>query len=77
MRRGDVIAYVDSVPVIASIDGKLRGLLHSGLSVPSGFKIADIDPRGEEAEHLSISDKARALGGAVLEAVDSYIRADN
>lgn len=77
VKAGDVIAYVDSVPVIASIDGKLRGLLHSGLSVPSGFKIADIDPRGEEAEHLSISDKARALGGAVLEAVDSYIRADN
>ena len=72
VKAGDIIAYIDDTPVRASIDGKLRGLLHSGLLVPSGFKIADIDPRGSEADHTSISDKARAIGGGVLEAVDGY-----
>ena len=73
VKKGDIVAYVDDVPVKATIDGKLRGLLHSGLYVPAGFKIADIDPRGENAEHRTISDKARAIGGGVLEAVDSFM----
>lgn len=72
VKAGDVIAYIDDTPVIASIDGKLRGLLHSGLFVPVGFKIADIDPRGLDADHTTISDKARAIGGGVLEAVDGF-----
>ena len=71
--KGDVIAEVSSVPVHATIDGMLRGLLRSGLEVPSGFKIADIDPRGKDADHLTVSDKARAIGGGVLEAVDHFL----
>lgn len=73
VKKDDIVAYIDETPVRATIDGKLRGLLHSGLYVPVGFKIADIDPRGEMAEHRTISDKARAIGGGVLEAVDSFM----
>lgn len=72
VKKGDVIAYIDETPVLASLDGRLRGLLHDGLFVPKGFKIADIDPRGEETDHLTISDKARAIAGGVLEAIDSF-----
>ena len=74
VRKGDVIAYAGSTPVLATIDGKLRGLLHDGLEVPEGFKIADIDPRGEKADHTTISDKARAIAGGVLEAADRFAR---
>lgn len=72
VKKGDTIAYVGDTPVYASLDGRLRGLLHDGLFVPKGFKIADIDPRGEETDHLTISDKARAIGGGVLEAIDCF-----
>ena len=61
------------MPVCATIDGMIRGLLHDGLDVPERFKIADIDPRGSRADYLTCSDKARALGGAVLEAVMNYL----
>ena len=71
--KGDVIAEVDGMPVSASIDGMIRGLLHDGLVVSEHFKIADIDPRGSRADYLTCSDKARALGGAVLEAVMNYL----
>ena len=71
--KGDVIAYVGTAAITATIDGKLRGLLHDGLSVPEGFKIADIDPRGAAVDHLTVSDKARAIAGGVLEAADSFI----
>ena len=73
VKKGDVIAFVGDTEVQATLDGMLRGLLHDGLTVPEHFKIADIDPRGEKADYLSCSDKARALGGAVLQAVMAFL----
>ncbi|WP_320123088.1 selenium-dependent molybdenum cofactor biosynthesis protein YqeB [uncultured Sphaerochaeta sp.] len=73
VKQGEVIAKVGEVDVIATIDGKLRGLLNNGLKVPEHFKIADIDPRGEYADHTTVSEKAMAIGGAVLEAVDGFL----
>ena len=73
MEEGDVVAYVDDDPQFTTISGRLRGLLHDGLYVPEHFKIADVDPRGEETDHTTVSDKARALGGAVLEAIDNAL----
>ncbi|MGF1698759.1 EF2563 family selenium-dependent molybdenum hydroxylase system protein [Photobacterium makurazakiensis] len=69
VEEGDVIAHVDDSPVIAPLGGMMRGLLNAGLSVTEGFKIGDIDPRGIEADFTTISDKARAIGGSVLEAI--------
>ena len=33
------------------------------------MKVGDIDPRGQAVDFQRISDKARAIGGGVLEAV--------
>jgi len=66
---GDIVAYVDDQPVVAGITGILRGLLHDQLSVKAGMKIGDIDPRCIPEHCFSISDKARAIGGGVLEAI--------
>ena len=72
--RGDVIAYVETdhgmIPVEATLDGILRGLIRDGYPVKAGFKMADIDPRTEELENcFTISDKARCIAGGVLEAI--------
>ena len=70
VEKNQVIATVDGVEVLATISGVLRGLIREGYEVPEKFKMADIDPREEEqANCFTISDKARAIGGAVLEAV--------
>ena len=54
----------------ATIDGVLRGLIREGYPVTRGFKIADIDPRPEQAAYCdTVSDKARAIGGGVVEAL--------
>jgi xanthine dehydrogenase accessory factor len=57
------------VPVIAGIDGILRGILPSGIAVTSGLKAGDIDPRCEPSHCFTVSDKALAIGGGVLEAL--------
>jgi xanthine dehydrogenase accessory factor len=69
VRKGDVIAEIDGVPLGAPFDGALRGLLHSGLEVEVGKKVGDLDPRGEPSYCYQISDKSLAVGGGVLEAI--------
>jgi xanthine dehydrogenase accessory factor len=75
IRKGDVIGMVGTAEVIATIDGILRGLIRPGSSVATGLKIGDIDPRGEAGYCDTVSEKARALGGAVLEAMLSVYNA--
>ena len=72
--QGDIIALVETengtVPVKATLDGILRGLIRDGYPVNVGFKMADIDPRAEEYDNcFTISDKARCIAGGVLEAI--------
>jgi xanthine dehydrogenase accessory factor len=49
--------------------GVLRGLIHAGIPVTQGMKIGDIDPRDDANACFLVSDKALAIGGAVLEAI--------
>ena len=69
LQPGDAVAEVAGQPVTTPIGGVLRGLVHEGLAVCAGEKVGDVDPRGIAAYCTTLSDKARALGGAVLEAI--------
>lgn len=69
VEKGTVVGSVDGSPVPAGIEGVIRGLIRPGTPVSEGFKLGDIDPRGEKDYCYTISDKARALGGSVLEAI--------
>jgi len=64
----DLLGHVDGAPVRSQLKGTVRGLLRSGLTVEEGEKLADVDPRSGVGIH-AISDKARAIGGGVLEAI--------
>jgi xanthine dehydrogenase accessory factor len=63
---------VGAATIKAPFDGVLRGLLKDGLPVSEGEKVGDIDPRPDIDVH-TISDKARAVSGGVLEAIFSSI----
>jgi xanthine dehydrogenase accessory factor len=69
VHAGDVVCTVAGRPVEAAITGVLRGVVHGGIEVPANLKIGDVDPRGDPAFCFTISDKARTIGGAVLEAI--------
>ena len=53
----------------SAIAGLIRGVLHDGVETLAGMKLGDVDPRGERGYVDTISDKARAIGGGVLEAI--------
>lgn len=74
VEAGQVVGYVDCreaepVPVAARIRGVVRGLLQDGVVVTEGMKAGDVDPRCQRDHCFTVSDKARAIGGGVLEAI--------
>lgn len=74
VEKNELLAFVGEEEIRATINGVLRGIIRDGSYVTTGLKIADIDPRLSEQENcFTISDKSRAIGGAVLEAVLYFI----
>jgi xanthine dehydrogenase accessory factor len=73
IQAGEVIAEVERVPLKAEISGVLRGLIYPKSRVTRGMKVGDIDPRGVRKYCFTVSDKARSIGGAVLEAICAYL----
>ena len=69
VKKGEVMGMVGDAPMLAKIDGVLRGILTDGCEVFEGMKSGDIDPRGVVDHCYTVSDKARAIGGGVLEAI--------
>ena len=67
VETGALVARVDGTPVYAAMPGMVRGMLPAGLWVTQGMKAGDIDPRCEYEHCFTVSDKARAVGGGVLE----------
>ena len=69
VENGTVIALVGTQAVLAPLDGVLRGLIKPGSFVTTGMKIGDVDPREDPTICSLVSDKSRAIGGGVLEAI--------
>jgi xanthine dehydrogenase accessory factor len=69
VKAAETIGSVEGEPVRTQIDGVIRGLIRPTTRVSRGLKIGDVDPRGQIRNCYTISDKARAVGGSVLEAI--------
>jgi xanthine dehydrogenase accessory factor len=74
VKKGDIVGAVRTeeggvVPIRAALDGVVRGILPSGIKVRKGMKAGDIDPRCERSHCFTVSDKALAIAGGVLEAL--------
>lgn len=69
VKKGDLIGTVQGEALFSPIDGVLRGLLHPGVTASRDLKIGDIDPRGKKEFCFTISEKALAIAGGVLEGI--------
>lgn len=74
VKKDEIIATITNEKIVtevkATIDGVLRGIIRDKSDVEEKLKIADIDPRINEIKNAyTISDKARAIAGGVLEAI--------
>ena len=67
VEEGQPVARVAGRTARAQLTGVVRGMLPAGLAVTAGMKAGDIDPRCRAEHCFTVSDKARAIGGGVLE----------
>jgi xanthine dehydrogenase accessory factor len=72
VKAGDMVLYVDATPVRAAIDGITRGMIRE-IHVGENEKVGDVEPTTDPSCCWTISDKARAIGDGVLEAVRNLI----
>ncbi len=64
-----VLGHLSGVPVLASRDGVLRGIVRNGSDVHAGVKLLEIDPRGRLAKWTGIDSRGRAIATATLAAI--------
>lgn len=69
VKKNEAVASVHGTEIRSEINGVLRGLIRPNTEVTRGLKVGDIDPRSRVDYCYTISDKARAVSGSVLEAV--------
>lgn len=69
VKAGEPVLSIRGVVATAAIGGVIRGLIRPGFDASEGLKVADVDPRCVRAHCFSVSDKARAIAGGVLEAI--------
>ncbi|NVO15175.1 MAG: xanthine dehydrogenase [Rhodoplanes sp.] len=66
---GFPVGHLDGVPVVAPMDGALRGSVRDGLEVPAGVKLLEIDPRGRNARWTGLDERPRRIAEATLAAI--------
>lgn len=66
---GETVGEVNGLPMSCTIAGVLRGILPDGTPVTKGMKSGDVDPRAKVENCYTVSDKASAIAGGVLEAI--------
>jgi xanthine dehydrogenase accessory factor len=72
VRAGDPVVELrgeESRVAASRIDGIVRGIIRDGFFAAAGLKVADVDPRARRENCYTVSDKARAVAGGVLEAI--------
>ncbi len=66
---GEPLLSIRGVAAAAAIGGVVRGVIRPGFEAREGLKVADVDPRCVREHCFTVSDKARAIAGGVLEAI--------
>lgn len=68
VREGDLIGTCGGEPVLAPLDGRLRGLVRTGILVQGGYKLVEVDPRPEGiARWVGIAERPGRIAAATLE----------
>jgi len=64
-----MLGHLDGQPVLAPLDGIVRGIVRDGLEVPPRVKLVEIDPRGCDARWSGIDERGRGIAEATVRAI--------
>jgi len=68
--KGIVIGHHDGLPLIAPMDGLLRGVARDSAFAPGDVKLVEIDPRGRAAQFTGTDALGRAIAEAAADAIN-------
>ncbi|MGJ4885028.1 MULTISPECIES: xanthine dehydrogenase [unclassified Bradyrhizobium] len=72
--KGLQLGSLGGTPVLAPLDGALRGIARDGLRVPANVKLLEIDPRGRHAAWTGMDDRGRSIAASVVSAVHAIVQ---
>jgi hypothetical protein len=67
--RGFLIGRQEGAPVLAPLDGHVRGVARDSAFAPEGVKLLEIDPRGRAEGCRGADERGRTIAAATLKAV--------
>jgi hypothetical protein len=67
--KGMALGNHDGAPIVAPMDGYLRGVARDATFVPQGVKLLEIDPRGRAANWTGSDQRGRAIAEATVKAI--------
>jgi hypothetical protein len=67
--RGFLIGRHEGAPVLAPLDGHVRGVARDSAFAPEGVKLLEIDPRGRAEGCRGADERGRTIAAATLKAV--------
>lgn len=76
VEAGEVVAWIDSVPLEAPLAGILRGLVHDGVQVPEGSKVIEVDPRSDPSTVFGIALRPGKIAQGVCAAIQEWTEQD-
>ena len=71
VRAGDTVGSIGHLPIIAPIDGCLRGLAARGARLRAGGELVEIDPRADPTRCFGLDERSIAIASGVSEALRS------
>lgn len=70
---GEVVGYLDDLPIRAPLAGVLRGVVHDDVAVPAGAKLIEVDA-SSEPQCFGLGARPVAIASGVLHAVRRAMR---
>jgi len=72
--KGLQLGSLGGTPVLAPLDGALRGIARDGVRVPANVKLLEIDPRGRHAAWTGIDERGQAIAASALSAIQQIMQ---
>jgi xanthine dehydrogenase accessory factor len=69
VRAGDTVGSIGGVPIVAPIDGCLRGLAARGARLRVGNELVEIDPRSDATRCFGLDERSNAIARGVSDAL--------
>jgi len=70
VKTGEPIAQIEATPLVAPLDGVLRGLTRDGVPVEVGTKVIEIDPRSDSPFVRGIGERPARIADGVVAAIE-------